>query len=145
MTELERWLKKYGKAHTVTTKKNNTVDKNKAATNNNVNKTKKKDVNALAKAKMDKFSLSPETPEQRIKRKMKKIHPDYYPGVHTKNMTLPIYRSQNYINAEMEDILSLGGEILNINTQPTSMFGFQTMYILIVYKMPDWDELLKHV
>lgn len=145
MTELERWLKKYGKANTVTTKKNNTVDKNKAATNNNVNTTKKKDVNALAKAKMDKFNINPETPEQRIKRKMADIHPDYYPGVHTKNMTLPIYRSQNYIDNKVKGILNRGGEILNINTQPTSMFGFQTMYILIVYKMPDWDELLKHV
>ena len=143
MTELERWLKKYGKAKTVATGKQGNV--NNKTTNNNVNTTKKKDVNALAKAKMDKFRLSCETPEQRIKRKMEDVPADYHPGVHTKNMTLPIYRSQNYINAKIKSILNRGGEILDIKTEPTSMFGFQTMYILIVYRMPDWDVLLDYV
>ena len=94
---------------------------------------------------MDKFNIDPETPSERIKRKMADIRPDYYPGVHTKNMTLPIYRSQRYIDAEIEDILHLGGEILDMKTEATTMFGFQTMYILLVYKMPDWDVLLQHV
>ena len=143
MTELERWLKKYGKAKTVATGKQGNV--NNKTTNNNVNTTKKKDVNALIKEEMDKFNIDPETPEQRIKRKMGKIHPDHHPGVHTKNMTLPIYRSQNYINAKIKSILNRGGEILDIKTEPTSMFGFQTMYILIVYRMPDWDVLLDYV
>ena len=143
MTELERWLKKYGKAKTVATGKQGNV--NNKTTNNNVNTTKKKDVNARIKEKMDKFRLSCETPEQRIKRKMEDVPADYHPGVHTKNMTLPIYRSQNYINAKIKSILNRGGEILDIKTEPTSMFGFQTMYILIVYRMPDWDVLLDYV
>ena len=53
MTELERWLKKYGKAKTVATGKQGNV--NNKTTNNNVNTTKKKDVNALIKEEMDKL------------------------------------------------------------------------------------------
>ena len=84
-----------------------------------------------------------ETPEERLKRHMDKVPSDYHPGIHTKNLTLPIYRSQQYIETEINCITSCGGKILDIKTEPTTMFGFQTMYILIIYEMPGWEVVTK--
>lgn len=77
-----------------------------------------------------------ETPEEKLKRQMDKVPPDYHPGIHTKNITLPIYRSKQYIEMEIQDITYRGGTILDIKTEATTMFGFQTMYILIICELP---------
>lgn len=64
MTELERWIKKYGKAPA--TKTNNAAAH--AATDKNKLKNKEeRDINAIIKARLDKTPLFRETPEERLR------------------------------------------------------------------------------
>ena len=50
-------------------------------------------------------------------------------------MNLPIYRADKFIQDTILDITSEGGKILNMNTTPSTILGFQTMYVAIVYEM----------
>lgn len=134
MTEIERWLKKYGKATTTTNKK----DTHTNATGNST-KAPKKDVNERVREIMKDFSLSMETPEQKMQRRMNNVAPNYRPGVHTQNFSAPSGRIHFYINCELEQILHYGGEVIDIKTTGNSMFT----NVLLMYKMPDWDVILK--
>lgn len=134
MTEIERWLKKYGKATTTTNKK----DTHTNVTGNST-KAPKKDVNERVREIMKDFSLSMETPEQKMQRRMNNVDPDYRPGVHTQNFSAPSGRIHFYINCELEQILHYGGEVIDIKTTGNSMFT----NVLLIYKMPDWDVILK--
>ena len=141
MTELERWINKYGKAPAA---KTNNAAAHASADKNKVKNKEERDINAIIKARLDKTPLFRETPEEKLQRKMRKTHPDYHPGVHTKSMNLPIFRTQQYLDAKIHDIISSGGEILDIQQASTSMYGMQTMFVTIIYEMPDWEHIVSY-
>lgn len=153
MTEIERWLKKYGKATTTTNKKNtrtNTDKKSDYFANATITKdgkirvgaTKSKEqLNREIREIMENISLSMETPEQEMQRKMNKVGVNYRPGVHTQNFSAPTGRVHFYINCELEQIMHYGGEVIDIKTTGNSMFT----NVLLIYKMPDWDVIMKLV
>lgn len=134
MTEVEKWLKKYGKPSTVT---------NKSNTRTSTSTAPKRDINERIKERLKNLNLNTETMEEKIQRKMDQVPSDYHPGVHTKSLNIPIYRAQKFINAEIQDILYYNGEIMDIKTTGTTMLGFQTMHVLILYKMPGWNRILE--
>ena len=126
MTEVERWLKKYGKSTTAT---------NKSNTHTSASAAPKRDINERIKERLKNLNLNTETIEQKIQRKMDQVPSDYYPGVHTKSLNLPVYRAQKFIDAEIQNILHYNGEIIDVKTTGTTMLGFQTMSIIILYKI----------
>lgn len=135
MTEVEKWLKKYGKS-------NVTSNTNRTAQSTNTGTAKKRDINEIIKAKFEKNPWYAKTPEQQLEHKKQKTPPEYYPGVRTKSMNLPLHRANDFIQNEIDTITCYGGRILNLQTAPTSMYGFQTMYVTIIYEMPDWEHII---
>lgn len=132
MTELEKWLKKYGKSNTTS----------KTTENTNAKPAKKRDINEIIKAELKKNPWYAITPEQELEHKKRKTPPEYYPGVRTKSMNIPIFRVDDFIQNEIDKITRHGGKLLNVQTSPASMYGFQTMYVTILYEMPDWEYII---
>lgn len=125
MTEIEKWLKMYG---------NYPVKKTSTS--------KKDELNERIRRKLNSRPLFKTTPEERLADLKLRTSEEYYPGIHTQTMNLPIYRADKFIQDTILDITSEGGKILNMNTTPSTILGFQTMYVAIVYEMPSWESRL---
>ena len=151
MTEVERWLKTYGKA-TAKTKQENTRSNTNKKSDYFANATITKDGKVRVGASKSKEQLNREireilndmplhyeTFEEKMQRRMNNVEPEYHPGIHTQNFSAPTGSVHLRLNCEMQNIMHYGGEIIDIKTTASFMFT----NVILIYKMPDWDVILE--